>query len=220
MLLFILYHLESSKIAKHHELYESQPLLDGFAWEVKVSCDIGWMFRRFSGSSMHMFISSGVRLAYSGCKKLTSLKSVPCVISSMTVLKVSATPGIVTTKIGSWVDISAGCQCDRVVCISKWRRGTEFGLWSWYHSHSSLTMPGCHCVPKSPTLQRYSPMKWTVATPLQLSQSPNCKALLLQLRWRSCQDPFHLPSVLLAYHNPKPISSRWTIMPKPGVPGN
>ena len=26
------------------------------------------------------------------------------------------------------------------------------------------------CAPKSPTLRWYSPMKWTVATPLQLSQ--------------------------------------------------
>jgi len=32
-----------------------------------------------------------------------------CHESSMTVLKVSATPGILTTKIGSWANTSAGC---------------------------------------------------------------------------------------------------------------
>jgi len=75
-----------------------------------------------------------------------------------------------------------------------------------------------YCAPKSLTLQGYSLIKWTVATPLQLSQSPICKALPLQLRWKSCQDPFHPPPVLLEYQHPKPISSRWTIWPKPGAP--
>jgi hypothetical protein len=35
------------------------------------------------------------------------------------------------------------------------------------------------CPPKSPTLQGYSPIIWTVATPLQLSKSPICRPLLL-----------------------------------------
>jgi len=74
------------------------------------------------------------------------------------------------------------------------------------------------CAPISPTLQGYSPMKWTVATPLRLSKSPICKALPLQPRWKSYQDPFHPPPVLLAYQHPKPISSRWTRWPKPGAP--
>jgi hypothetical protein len=38
-----------------------------------------------------------------------NLKSVPRVISSMTLVKVSATLDIVTTKIGSWADVRAGC---------------------------------------------------------------------------------------------------------------
>jgi len=75
-----------------------------------------------------------------------------------------------------------------------------------------------HSVPKSPTLQGYSPIKWTVATPLQLSQAPICKALPLQPRWKSVQDPSHLPPVLLAYQHPKPTSSQGTRWPKPGVP--
>jgi len=60
----------------------------------------------------------------------------------MTVLKVSAIPGIVTTKIGSWADISAGCPWGRVIWISNRRRETEFNLWSGYHSCSSPTLPG------------------------------------------------------------------------------
>ena len=62
---------------------------------------------------MFGLVNAGVQILVdeiriSVCNKLTSLKSVPCVISLMTVLKVSATPGIVTTKIGSWADIRAG----------------------------------------------------------------------------------------------------------------
>jgi len=71
---------------------------------------------------------------------------------------------------------------------------------------------------KSPTLQWHSPIKCTVATPLQLSQSPICKSLPLQPRGKSFQDPFHLPPVLLAYQHPKLIYSRWTRWPKPGAP--
>ena len=70
------------------------------------------------------------------------------------------------------------------------------------------------CAPKSPTLQGYSPIQWTVATPLRLSQSTICKALLLQPRWKSFQNPFHPPPVLLAYQHPKPISLQWTRWPK------
>jgi len=74
------------------------------------------------------------------------------------------------------------------------------------------------CAPKSPTLQRYSPIKWTVAIPLQLSQSPISKALPLQPRWKSFRDPFYPPPVLLAYQHPKPISLRSTRCPIPGAP--
>jgi len=75
-----------------------------------------------------------------------------------------------------------------------------------------------HCAPKWPILRGYSPIQWLVATSIQLSQSPICIALLLQPRWKSCQDTFHLQPVLLVYQHPKPISTRWTICPKPGAP--
>jgi len=60
----------------------------------------------------------------------------------MTVLTVSAIPGIVTTKIGSWADISAGCPWGGVLCITNRQQGIELNLWSGYHSRSSATMPG------------------------------------------------------------------------------
>jgi len=78
----------------------------------------------------------------SRCNQWTSLKSVPCVISSMTLLMVSATLDIVTTRIGSRADISAGCLWSGVDWICKGRQGTEFNLWSGYHFHCLLTMPG------------------------------------------------------------------------------
>jgi len=43
-------------------------------------------------------------------------------------------------------------------------------------------------------------------------------SLLLPLRWKSDQDQFRLPPVLLAYQHPEPTSSQWTIWPKPGDP--
>jgi len=66
-----------------------------------------------------------------------SLKSDPYVISSMILLNVSGTPGIVTARIGSTADVSAGCPCARVVRISLRRWGTECCLRNGYHSRSS-----------------------------------------------------------------------------------
>jgi len=59
----------------------------------------------------------------------------------MTVLNVNATPGIVTTKIGSWADISTAFPWGGVVYISNRWRGTEFNLCSEYPFCSSPTMP-------------------------------------------------------------------------------
>jgi len=53
-----------------------------------------------------------------------------------------STPGIVTSRIGSTADTSAGWPWDSVVWISNRWWGTEFNHWSGYHSPSSLTMPG------------------------------------------------------------------------------
>jgi len=217
-LFFVLYWWDSSKIPKLHGQCDSRPLLDGFALEVNVSYIIRWIFCRLSGSSILVFRSWQMRFAFSVCNMLTSLKLVACVTSSMTVLKVSATPGIVTTMIDSSAYISAGCPWGDVVWISNRRRGTEFNLWSGYHSRFHRQCWESRCVPKSPTLPGYSPIKWTVATPLQLSQSPISKALPLQQMWKSCQYPFHPPPVLLAYQHPKPTSSHWTIWPQLGAP--
>jgi hypothetical protein len=46
------------------------------------------------------------------------LKFDASVILAITVLNVSATPGLVTTRIGSRVDVSAGCHCGVVFWIS------------------------------------------------------------------------------------------------------
>jgi len=142
MLFFVLYRWDSSKLPKLHAQCESQPLLDGFALDNKVSYNTRWIFHRFSGSSRLGFRSPWVRFALSASHKLTSLKSVPCVISPMTVLEVSVTPVIVTTYLGSWADIHAGYLWGGVVCISNRRQGTEFNHWSRYQFCSSPTMPG------------------------------------------------------------------------------
>lgn len=54
----------------------------------------------------------------------------------------SASPGILTTKIGSCVEESTGHSSAKVVRIwSKWQC-TEFGLCNRYHSHCSQIHPG------------------------------------------------------------------------------
>jgi len=70
-----------------------------------------------------------------------SFKSVPYVILSMTFLNVSATPGIVPTKIGSKADVSTRCPSGGVDWISNRRQGTEFCLCNGYHSHWSMIIP-------------------------------------------------------------------------------
>jgi len=75
-----------------------------------------------------------------------------------------------------------------------------------------------HSVPYSPSLQGNFPNKLSGVTPLQLSQAAVCKSLLLPPWWKSFQIPFHPPPVLLSYQHPKPTSSRWTRLPKPGAP--
>jgi len=107
-----------------------------------VSYDTRWILHRFSGSSILVFRSSWVRFALSAGNKLTSLKLVPNVILLITLLKVSAALGIVTARIGSRAEISAGWLWGGVDWISNRRRGTEFNLWSGYHSCASPTMPG------------------------------------------------------------------------------
>jgi len=60
----------------------------------------------------------------------------------MTLLNGSAIPGIVTTRIGSTADVSAGCPCCGVFWISMTPLGTELCLRSRYHSHSSPILLG------------------------------------------------------------------------------
>jgi len=60
----------------------------------------------------------------------------------MTVLKVSATLHIVTTRMGSMAAVSAGWPCSGVDWISYRRRGTELYLLNWYHSRSLLIIAG------------------------------------------------------------------------------
>ena len=140
-LFLVLYQWDSSQIRKLHAQEESWPLCDGFALDVKVSYDTRWIFHRFSGSSILLVGSLWVRFAFSLCNTLTSLKSVPCVISPMTLLKVSATLGIVTTRICSTAEISAGSPWGEVDWISNRRRGTEFNLGRRYHYCCSPTLP-------------------------------------------------------------------------------
>jgi len=140
-LFLVLYRRDSSNIARLHEQCESWPLLDGFALDVKISYDTRWIFHRVSGLSRLVLRSSWVRLALSAFNKSISLTSVANVISSMTLLNVSATPGIVTTMIGSRADVSAGCPCGGVFWISLRGRCTELYLRRGYHSRSSLIIP-------------------------------------------------------------------------------
>jgi len=59
-----------------------------------------------------------MRFAFSAYNKLNRLKLVPGVILSITLLNVSATPGIVTTRISLRAEISAGSPWGGVDWIS------------------------------------------------------------------------------------------------------
>jgi len=67
---------------------------------------------------------------------------VPYVIPSITLLNVSATPGIVTTRTGSKVDVNAGWPCCGVDWISEMQWETELCLRNAYHSHLLPIVPG------------------------------------------------------------------------------
>jgi len=107
-----------------------------------VSYNTRWILHQFSGLPILLFRSLWVKFAFWSWIKLTSWKSVYCVIPSMTVLKISATQGIETTRIGSRADRSAGCPWGDVVWIFNRWWGTEFNLWNGYHSCSLPTMLG------------------------------------------------------------------------------
>jgi len=141
-LCFILYWWDSSKNPKLHQQCESWPLLDRFALDVKVWYETRWIFHWFSGSSILVFRSSWVRFVFSVRHKLISLELDPYVMSSMTLLNVSPTPGIVATRIGSMADVSAGCPCRAVDWISERWWGIEFCFRNGYHAHLSPTIPG------------------------------------------------------------------------------
>jgi len=59
----------------------------------------------------------------------------------MTLLNVSATPGIVPTRIDSRANVSTGCRCGGVFKISMRRWGTESCLRNGFHSRSSKKIP-------------------------------------------------------------------------------
>ena len=140
--IFVLYWLDPSKIPKLHEQCGSWPLLDCFALDVRITYETRWIFHQFSGASILVFRSSWVRYAYSVCNKFTSLTSVTYVIPSMTFLNVSATPGIVITRIGSQADVCAGCPCGWVDwTLGRWL-GTEFCVPTGYHPSSSPIIQG------------------------------------------------------------------------------
>jgi len=122
---FCLVPMRLIKIPKLHEQCESWPLLDGFALNGTVSYDTRWTFYRCSGLWILLFRSSCFRFAFSVCNKLMRLKMVPYVISSMTLVNVSATPGIVSTRIGSKPNVCTAWPCGGVDWISERRWCTE-----------------------------------------------------------------------------------------------
>jgi len=105
------------------------------------------------------------------------MTSFPCDISSITLLKFSATPGIVTTRIGSRAEISAGCPWGRVDWISNRRWGTEFNLWSGYHTRSSPTMPGKWLSAKSTHSSRVFPHKMDSGNPITTFSVTNLRSI-------------------------------------------
>jgi len=141
-LFILLCQWDSLKHPKLDKQCESWPLLDGFALDVKVSYETRWIFHWFSSSSRLLFRSLWVTFAFSMCNKSMRLKLIAYVISSLILLNVSATPCIVTTRIGSRANASTGCPCSGVFCISMRQWGAELCLCNKYRSHCSLIISG------------------------------------------------------------------------------
>ena len=83
-----------------------------------------------------------MRFQFNACNKLKGLKSVLYVSSLLTLLNVSATPGIVTSRIGSEADAGAGWPCGGGDWISERQRGTERYLHNGSDSRWSPIIPG------------------------------------------------------------------------------
>jgi len=113
--LVVWYWSDSSKIPKLHAHFDRCRLCNGFALDVQVSHETRWIIHPFSSICILVFRFSCVRFTFSTCNTFTILKLVSNVILLMTLLNVSATAGIVTTKIGSRADLSAGCWRGGVV---------------------------------------------------------------------------------------------------------
>ena len=162
----------------------------------------------FQFCSISVFRTSWVIFASSVCTMVKSLELVPYLISSMTLFKVSATLGIVTSRIGSKADISAGCPCSGVDMISEWRRGRVVDLHNTYHSRSWPILLGkLFCAILTYSSRVFLP-NLTAVFPLHYSLSAICISLLLPLRWESCkthcirhQSSWHIWIPNLPLHN-------------------
>jgi len=173
-------------------------------WMLRYRMNEGGYSIGFCGSSRLVFRFWWVRFGFSACNKLMLWKFDSYVISSMTRLNVSATPGIVITRIGSWVELAPDALA---VELSESLGGR--GALNYVSSVDTIHVLQrlfweTRSVANSPSLQLYSLTKSTAVTPSQLSQSAGCKSLLLPARWKSVQAPFHPSRVLLGYQHPNP----------------
>jgi len=98
-------------------------------------------------------------------------------MSLIMVLKVSATAGIVSTRIGSMAITSAGCPWASVVWIPNRHRGTGLNVWSGNHSHSSPTIPGKLLWAKTTHSSRVFPHKMDRANRIATSSVTNLKII-------------------------------------------
>ena len=95
---------------------------------------------QFSGFSILVLGCFCVRIKFSPLYKFTNLISVPYVILSISLLKVSATLCIVTIRIRSRREECTGCPWGDLVWITERRQSTEFMLCNDDHSGSSQIM--------------------------------------------------------------------------------
>ena len=84
----------------------------------------------------------------------------------ITLLNVSAPPGIVTTMIGSKPDVSAGWPCSGADWIAEMQQGTEFCLHSGYHLCSSPIILGKLFCARLTHSQRVIPRKINSVNPI------------------------------------------------------
>jgi hypothetical protein len=136
----------------------------------------------------------------------------------MTRLNLSATPSIVTTRTGSKADLSTGCRSSRVDRISERRQPNKFCLRNEYRYHLSPIIPERSFGALFNNWARLFHHTMDIGNPIPTLSVMNLQILAADTQvevWQRANTSANRAAGI--YHDPKPTSTQWTILPKPGM---